>query len=435
LQFRTALMMGLILTYLWRFQDLSSILTPFRIPLILSLTAMLTLLLDPREKVLWQALARPYVWLYLLWSLWLGVGVPFGLDSPDAWDYWSYNHLTNLVMFVFLLSTVRSQTSIRFAIGAHLAGVSVITFYYIKQGWPTDFTPIAGYDRNDLALMFNLAIPVGFFYALTEKHRRMRWAAWTLVGLVGLSTVLTQSRGGFLTIAAAVVFLSFRVRRIKLGQRFLPAVALVLATVFAPEDVKDRLSTILETEDDYNRTMASGRVQIWERGIVYMLDRPMTGVGMDGFFRAESRIAPLEVLQLPGWRGHAPHNVFVQAGAESGVVGLILFIASLIAAVVAVNRTRARLVRRRAPEHWILLADLLTTSFLAYAVGGFFLSWAYSPFVMFLFALVAGYQASEEAMVKASRPTPKRRRSTRRRPPRPVGGARPAPIVLGTSRD
>ncbi|NNK62438.1 MAG: hypothetical protein HKO98_04445 [Gemmatimonadetes bacterium] len=431
MQFRTALMMGLILTYLWRFQDLSPILRPFRIPLILSLVAMATLLLDPKEKVLWRALARPYVVLYLLWSAWLAVGVPFALESPDAWDYWSSSHLTNLVMFVFLLSTVRSQTSIRFAIGAHLVGVSVITFYYIKQGWPTSFTPIVGYDRNDVALMFNLAIPVGFFYALTEKHRRMRWAAWALVGAVGLSTILTQSRGGFLTVAAAVVFLSFRVRRIKLAQRFLPIVALVLGTVFAPEDVKDRLSTILETEEDYNRTMASGRVQIWERGIVYMRDRPMTGVGMDNFFVAENRIAPPDILRLPRWRGHAPHNIFVQSGAESGMVGLILFTASLIAAVISLNRTRARLVRKRASENWILLADLLTASFLAYCVGGFFLSWAYSPFVMFLFALVAGYQASEEAMVRASR-TGRKVRPPGRRRPRPTAGPRPAPIVLGT---
>jgi O-antigen ligase len=430
LDLRTLVMMGLIVTYMWRFQDLARVFEPFRLVLILSGIAIAVLMIQPNGAVLRDGLKRPYVVLFLMWTAWLGVGTAFALDVPRAWGFWSDYHLKNVLMFVFILSSLTSLASMRLAVAAHLIGVAVICYYYIKQGFPTGWTPLAGIDRNDLALMFNLATPLAVFYALTEKEKWARWAAWTLAVLVAMSTVLTQSRGGFLTVATVVLFLSFRIHGVRFWKRFIPLIAMVVGITLMPQNVKDRLETILETEEDYNRTESTGRVAIWKRGIGYMVSYPATGVGIENFVVAEQVIAE-EAMTERWWRGHASHNVFVQTGAESGMIGLFLYISMIIAAIVSLNRSRGRMLRYKVPAPWILFADLVTASLIAFCVGGFFLSWAYSPFLMFLMALTAGYQRCEPRLMaladrrRGSQPAKPRRR--RRRPPRPG----PAPIVLG----
>jgi probable O-glycosylation ligase (exosortase A-associated) len=418
LELRTAVMMGLIVTYLWRFQDLAEVLAPLRPAMLLSLVAVGILLFHMQGHVLGKALRRPFVVVFVIWTAWLGLSVVFALDVDRAWVFWSDYHLKNALMFIFVMSTLTSLSSIRLAVAAHLIGVFVIDFYYIKQGMPSEWTPLAGVDRNDLALMFNLATPLCIFYALTEKQRWARWGAWALAVTVATSTIMTQSRGGFLTVAVVVLFLSFRIRGVKFYKRFLPLAFFAVGVVFLPQNVKDRLETILETEEDYNRTENTGRVQIWQRGIGYMLSRPVTGVGMENFSVAELDLA-LEARTERYWRGHAAHNIYVQVGAESGVVGLLLFVTMIIFSIVSLNRSRARMVRHKVPDAWVLLADLLTASFLAYCVGGFFLSWGYSPFLFFLMALVAGYQRCEPQMIAlgrgGARPSSRRpRRPTRR---------------------
>ena len=434
LELRTAVMMGLIITYLWRFQDLSTVLEPFRLALVLSLAAIGILVFHLQGGVLSKALRRPYVVMFMIWTAWLGLSVIFALDGDKAWAFWSDYHLKNALMFVFVLSTLSSLASIRLAVAAHLIGVMVINFYYIKQGFPTDFTPLAGVDRNDLALMFNLATPLCVFYALTEKQRWARWAAWALAVTVATSTILTQSRGGFLTVAVVVLFLSFRIRGVKFYKRFLPLLVFGVGILLLPQNVKDRLETLLETEEDYNRTENTGRVQIWKRGMGYMFSRPVTGVGMENFSVAEMELA-LEARTERWWRGHAAHNIYVQVGAESGVVGLLLFITMIIFAIVSLNRSRARMVRHKIPDAWVLLADLLTASLLAYCVGGFFLSWGYSPFLFFLLALVAGYQWCEPQMIAlgrgGARGAPRRVKRPVRKAPQVEGRPR---VVLGAGR-
>jgi O-antigen ligase len=147
----------------------------------------------------------------------------------------------------------------------------------------------------------------------------------------------------------------------------------------------------IASDADYNRTAETGRLQIWTRGIGYMLDHPLLGVGPGNFQRAEGTLSPFAHRQQYGvgvlWS--APHNTFVQVGAELGIPGLALFVAMIGSAFLLL----ARLGRRQRGAHRdrdAALTQALTASLLAFVVGAFFLSFAYSEMLYTLLALAVG---------------------------------------------
>jgi O-antigen ligase len=150
------------------------------------------------------------------------------------------------------------------------------------------------------------------------------------------------------------------------------------------------MGTILNPKEDYNYTEAGGRKQIWQRGIVYMLEHPIAGVGLNNFGSAEggSELNRQRASEGKGWVWAAPHNSFVQVGAESGVTGLALFIAILL---VTFNYTMRRSSRGPpADPDWEALKGALAGALIGYCFAGFFLSQAYAAYLYSLLGIVAG---------------------------------------------
>lgn len=410
---REIVVAGLVLTYLWRFQDLSGIFAPFRLAALLTLGSWAFLAFQPNWATFRAGLLRPYSILFLVWTAWIGLGVPFALLPRYAWGFFSYTHFGNAMMFVFLLSSIGRVRQYRMAAAIHCGGAAVIAAFYVKQGFPTLWTPLSGVDRNDLALMLNTALPFAIYFALTldnKWHRRMAAGA---VILFATCVIFSQSRGGFLTLALLALFIGLRFPKMKFRHRVGPIVALVLGVVFAPPEVQERLLTLLETEDDYNVNSDLGRIQIWERGFGYLMDSPVMGVGVNNFQVAEGTLA-VQARMVSDWKASVAHNVFVEVGVETGFVGGFLYLAMLATVFVRLARLRTRVRRSGLDESWGMLADANFAAIAAFCVGGMFLSFGYSPFLFFLLAMAAGLERSAEVALKTAPPTPGRRPRSRR---------------------
>ena len=85
-------------------------------------------------------------------------------------------------------------------------------------------------------------------------------------------------------------------------------------------------------------------MEVWKRGVGYMLRRPVLGVGADNFYVAEGTLSERGRQQQfgRGFKWSAAHNSFVQIGAELGIPGLVAFIAMLIVAFRTGLRSSAR---------------------------------------------------------------------------------------------
>src|SRR5204863_417492 len=107
---------------------------------------------------------------------------------------------------------------------------------------------------------------------------------------------------------------------------------------------------------DYNWQSQEGRREIWFRGLGYMLDHPLVGIGINNFERAEGTISDKARRSFAGdpIRWTAPHNSFVQVGAELGFPGLILWSSLIILDLQAggLERLVADLARRLDPARF-----------------------------------------------------------------------------------
>jgi O-antigen ligase len=148
------------------------------------------------------------------------------------------------------------------------------------------------------------------------------------------------------------------------------------------------------SDADYNRTEETGRMQIWRRGVGYMLQFPVLGVGPNNFGAAEGTLSPFAERQQfgRGVKWNAAHNSYVQIGAELGIPGLVLFIGMITSAFRALRRTNRRVGVIDEPHSGPELTQAITASLIGFVVGAFFLSLAYSEMLYTLLALTVALE-------------------------------------------
>jgi O-antigen ligase len=111
---------------------------------------------------------------------------------------------------------------------------------------------------------------------------------------------------------------------------------------------------------------------------------------------------------LPGLKWSAAHNSFVQAGAELGIPGLILFLTLVFGPVVGLTRLRGRLppewARGTREEQFLYFATVyLPVAFVGFGFAGFFVSFAYVDLLYVLAALTIGTYVSVERYLQHGR--------------------------------
>jgi O-antigen ligase len=188
-------------------------------------------------------------------------------------------------------------------------------------------------------------------------------------------------------------------REVRLDKRiaFLLVVGLGLF-IAAPQGYWEQMRTIFTPTADYNWTSPTGRKAVFQRGIGYMMTNPITGIGVDNFPRAEGLISERARERMAGSAGikwSAAHNSFLQAAAEMGIPGLVLFGGLVMGSAVSVLRLRRTLPRAwlkgRGEERFIYLATMyIPVALLGFAAAGVFVSFAYADLVYVLCAFAAG---------------------------------------------
>lgn len=159
------------------------------------------------------------------------------------------------------------------------------------------------------------------------------------------------------------------------------SISLILFWTFSLN--KERYLTLTEIADDYNMTDESGRVAIWKIGLRMMFSNPLTGVGMGRFSEGVGK--DRELRGLPSSKWQAPHNSFIQVGAEIGAIGMILFVVMSIRSIKIMEEISQK---SRSPD-LVKISEMAKISFIGHLVGAMFLSQAYSIYWIFYIALSA----------------------------------------------
>lgn len=166
----------------------------------------------------------------------------------------------------------------------------------------------------------------------TGQRGRWRLAAGTVAGFSGLILVFTYARGAWIGAVFGLAYLGFRhAKTLLIGL----VIALVGVIVFIPSAVT-RVTDLTEEREftDSPPNSFAWRLGYWGDVIPLASSTPINGIG-------------LEMVQHTMDSQLQPHNVFVQAYAEIGLVGL----GAVIASIYGVGRALLER-RRRAITQW-----------------------------------------------------------------------------------
>ncbi len=197
---------------------------------------------------------------------------------------------------------------------------------------------------NQLAALISFFLPLLVSLAVGPRpgpSRRLWRVALALVALLVVAIlILTQSRGGWIATAAGLFALaalwaavlppSHARRGLRLVVGLAVLAALAVAVWIGPTTLWEMwLNPPADTAVGTLRTLGVRRA-IWPWGATAVGDFPFTGVGLGAFRQVVFRLYP-----LPPWPdydlGHA-HNIFLQTALDTGLPGLVAYLAVLFVA-------------------------------------------------------------------------------------------------------
>lgn len=177
-------------------------------------------------------------------------------------------------------------------------------------------------DPNDLSLV--LLFPASF--ALSTLMTPGFSKLWKAIGIISFLTVVcaiiaTQSRGGLLGICTVTGIFAWR--RVQNKALLISIGVCCLGLLFILAGVSDRASGGAHEEGIDESAM--GRIYAWQAAIGMAIHHPLTGVGINNFISNYFDYSP-------HWdgRNHAVHSTWFGVLAETGLLGLLLFITLII---------------------------------------------------------------------------------------------------------
>jgi O-antigen ligase len=149
-----------------------------------------------------------------------------------------------------------------------------------------------------------------------------------------------------------------------------------VAAVFAPKDVWDRLAGLSNFSVESGMKgvdpegSAASRWTIWRVAATTVRENPLLGVGVGMMPYHHRNVALNQNLNFNVWGARDTHSTYLRIAAETGIPGLLIYLAVWIALFRHVRRVRRKLRHVRHGEHQLLL--FIELSMMAFAVAAIF---------------------------------------------------------------
>ncbi|WDG06944.1 O-antigen ligase family protein [Vibrio campbellii] len=361
----------------FRIHEAFPVIYNFKIPLLLSLGALgalsFHLLISRQLTVYWHPSLK---WLFIFWALVI-ISIAFASSRDIAITAFKNTYWKIIVMtlaITWLITTPKQLAQMSKAIMVAGLLVGLVALYNASNGIDLvegtrvsigrSFGSMLG-DPNDLALV--LMFPLAFTVSQLVEIRSSIWIrgfALLTCLILFLSILETQSRGGLL--GALSVFGYFTSKHIR-SRTLLVILTLVAALslyIIAGIDVRVSGGGAEAGID----ASAMGRLYAWEAAFKMALDNPLTGVGLENFYYNY-------FFYSSHWDGvnHAVHSTWFGVLAETGFVGLIVFIA-LIVSLVKTSLRSISLLTKQSDITLSVGANAVISGLIGTIVSGTFLT-------------------------------------------------------------
>ena len=312
---------------------------------------------------------------------------------------------------VWALRDARVWPAATFAIAAVVALWLIDAYVQIVTGFslggPAEAERLSGiFGAGNLKLGPTLAVLSPF--VLIVAHERLGWRGLTLAFVaLAVPILLAGSRAAWLMFALVCVVVAWRAASSK--SAFALAVLASVAIVGAAATLSMKESTgfvarversllVLRGTESAVDTASAGRLSIWRTAIAMFEAHPLTGVGVRGFRYAYPKYAApkdafVDTASDTG-ASHA-HQIVLEVLSETGVVGLLLWIAGAFVAIRAWFRAQSDQRERASAPALALVAMCfpLNTHFAFYSAWWGLLFW----WLIALYAAALGSRENADA--------------------------------------
>jgi O-antigen ligase len=252
---------------------------------------------------------------------------------------------------------------------------------------------------------------LALFLGWNERSARLKALALFSAAILISGTVLTYSRGAWVAMAFQTLFLLVFA---KLRWRFatIALAALLLFGVLAVGESSGRLTTLRQLLPGSDETLEPDSsfeerrlftLSAWEM----FLDHPWLGVGAGNyteyFEEYSDRVgSPARSYDAPG-AAHYPHNLYLGIAAETGTLGLAVFLAIVATAFGYLVHARSAFLNR-GDSYMAGMALAMQIALSGYLVSSFFLHGHYLRYLWLIFAFAAALYVVARA--KSAAPWP-----------------------------
>jgi O-antigen ligase len=276
-------------------------------------------------------------------------------------------YTSSLFLILITFSVVDTLRRLRWTVLTLIGSYGFASLYVIRE-WQkghliyANFRPgwIVG-DSNYFSTTAIFAIFLAFYFI---HGKRPRWEkAYCLICLLLtiLAVTFCASRGAFLGLVAAALFLVWHTKR-RVRNLLISALVLPLSLALP----MSALHRFLDPTTDYGSTQF--HLEAWKAGLHMIEAHPIAGIGLGNF-------KPLMPSYMtPGTNvdvDTVAHNMFIEVAAELGLPALVIFLAMFW----FTYRTLGKL-RRSSPTHPLIreTAAALQAGLVGFAMAGSFVS-------------------------------------------------------------
>jgi probable O-glycosylation ligase (exosortase A-associated) len=255
---------------------------------------------------------------FLGWAF-IGAFKPYHQDL--AWDF--VERIGKIVIPMIIgLSMIRSTKELKQLAWTILAAQGYMAYemnsYYFGGYNLLRWEGFGGMDNNSAAIALVTGIGLAFFLGLHSEKWWQKGLAFFFAVLMANAILFSFSRGGMLGMIVAGIG-TFIVIPKRPRTYALLGLAVVAGSILAGPEVRDRfMTTFVKKKGAEREASAQSRVDLWKDCIDVMQKKPVMGCGPNQW--------PMIASQY-GWpHGKEAHSLWMQTGAELGLVGLAMYL-------------------------------------------------------------------------------------------------------------
>ena len=296
----------------------------------------------------------------------------FGLKTVDVWLSW-------VVIMYIISSAADNEERLILLVGGFILWNAKMSFGGFRRWAAIGFrfrdwglAGPSGWFQNsgEFGIEMCVFFPIVIYFLIGLYPHLAKWKTYALmfVTITAVASMAGSSSRGAL-VGGAAVGLWFLWRSPNRVRGTIVMSVLAIATwLVLPDEQKDRFRTAGDDGTSQNR------LPYWADGIEITNQHPLLGIGYDNWMPYyTARYNP---------EGQLPHNIFFEAAAELGYVGLLVFIA-LIVYVFWENAQTRKVTGQRgpAPNRFLYFMSYgFDGALIGYLVSGFFVTVLFYPY-------------------------------------------------------